>query len=307
MPKTGTSFLQKYVFPYLDNIYYLDLSKPEYSILFRDFFFKNLTIYTVASVKQELHQLIEKINKNKILISDESWFGSTLGGSHFNFSNNYYLSKILIELFPDAKIILTIRRQDKWLESMYRHIIRDGYSLGINKYLNYHKKVFNNYISFFRSGPNIDIKGLNFMPYIDNYERLFGTNNLLILNQELLTDNIDFLVSKICGFVNESCTYKIEYTNNRVNSGYLYIGVILARILNIFFIFKGKNGGFIPIPKYKYLDFRKYVRLIDKVIPVRKRFITEEMKRNILDYHSVENANLDMKYNLGLKKYKYYE
>lgn len=78
------------------------------------------------------------------------------------------------------------------------------------------------------------------MPYIDNYERLFGTNNLLILNQELLTDNIDFLVSKICGFVNESCTYKIEYTNNRVNSGYLYIGVILARILNIFLYLKVK-------------------------------------------------------------------
>ncbi len=306
MPKTGTTYIQRNIFPYFKNIYYLDLSNSWYSDIFRDFYYKNLLIFPFEKVREELNNFLINIEEDKILISDEAWFGGTNGGSHYNFSNNYYLTLLMKRLFPQAKVILTIRKQDKWLESMYKHLLRDGFYVGVDSFLNYKNGGFQNYTAYFRMGPNIDIRTLNYKAYIENYEKLFGKKNILIIPQELLYEEEQLFIEKICKFIDSTWFLNKEIKKHKSNSGYLYIGGILAKIFNRFFIFKGRNGGLFPVPNNKFLDFRSYLRVIDKIFPYRKSFISAEIRKKIMDYHSSENLIIDKKYDLNLKKYNYY-
>ncbi|MCF7822817.1 MAG: hypothetical protein K9N35_01450 [Candidatus Marinimicrobia bacterium] len=307
MPKTGTSYLQKYIFHNFSGAQYLDISNEYYSHIFRDIFFKNMLVYDKAILRKEISDMLSQISANKILISDEGWFGSTIGGSHFNLSNNYYLTQLLHETFPEAKIILTIHRQDKWLESMYRHLLREGYYLGIKSFLNFRKGTFGNFQSAFRIGPNIDFKVVTYLPYIQNYRQCFGGKNVLIMPQELLQKNEDQFIQQLSNFLNTSYVKIQKGTIASVNSSYLYLGSIIARNVNRLFKVKGRGGGLLPVFNYKYLNYKWYIRKIDKLIPIQKHLINKKMRKIIMDYHAKGNKELDSKYNLNLKEYNYYE
>ncbi len=305
LPRTATTYLQRSIFPYFNDIKYVDLSDNKYSI-FRDLYFKNFIFYPLSNIKEHIREYFCSLNQKKILISDEMWFGGTIGGTHFNFSNNYFLSGVLKEIFPNAKIILTIRRQDKWFESIYRYLLRDGHYVGIRQFLNYRNGEFYDYSTYFRKGPNIDVKILDYKKYIENYIKLFGENNILIIPQELLAYNKELFINKVETFLGSSYSAKGEYSK-KANTGYLLLGVILSRVFNRFFIFENREGGLIPISKNKFLDYRTYVRFIDKKIPINKSILSNDMRIKILQYYADSNNSLDNQFKLSLKKFKYYE
>jgi hypothetical protein len=104
MHKTGTSFLQKEVFPKLEGVNYL--YKP-----------------------YKIWDLILKENKIN-LISGEA-FSHSMPHNCLNQANTL---KLLKKLFPNAKIILGVRDEDTWLRSCYSEYIKTGGRKSFKKY-----------------------------------------------------------------------------------------------------------------------------------------------------------------------------
>ena len=123
--KTGTTFLQRYVFPKL----------------------KNVNLFCTDG---RPFNGIEDLEKDKInLISIENLSGSPFSSNEFT---RYTIMEELAKLYPNAKIIVTFRNKNSWLKSLYSQYIKTG---GTYTYPEWRKKIFNADI---RSDANVSCK-----------------------------------------------------------------------------------------------------------------------------------------------------
>lgn len=98
--RTATTYLQSLVFPKFKGVYYIRKKQ-----------FKNAD------------NLIAATNYAKYLLSKEFYSGKILGGLQ-EFAQKY----------PDARIILVLRRQDKWIASHYKRSVKKGYPGSLQAY-----------------------------------------------------------------------------------------------------------------------------------------------------------------------------
>ncbi len=99
LAKTGSTFLQKNVFPKLHGIKYISTHK-----------YKNCI------------DLIIKEKHKKILISREF-------DRQFEKEVKWFTSH-----FPNTKIIVVFRRHDQWISSQYKRFVKNGYSLSFDQF-----------------------------------------------------------------------------------------------------------------------------------------------------------------------------
>ena len=135
--KTATSFLQTEVFYKLGK-----------EVVFNPddvFYFVN-AIFTLGIREQKFidgaRQLVANYascnDKRTLLISSEALSQSSLD---MNFHEHIELIKLI---FPTAEIILFLRNQLDWLESLYRESIKHGYHQSIEDFLGYNNGKFEN-------------------------------------------------------------------------------------------------------------------------------------------------------------------
>lgn len=111
LPKTGTTFRQKVIYPQLDDIEY----------------------YRYA-FKRGINEFIGYEN-SKILISDESISGRCCYMPQHSASERYNAVRNLKKLYPDAEILISVRNRDEWIQSLYRQYIWFGGKLTFNEWL----------------------------------------------------------------------------------------------------------------------------------------------------------------------------
>ena len=99
--KTGSTFLQKSVFPLLSKITYIPTNKY-----------------------QNIYLEIEKISLGNVLISRE--FDRQFEKEVFKFSNKY----------PQSTPIIVLRRHDEYFASQYRRFVKNGFTGGVGDFLN---------------------------------------------------------------------------------------------------------------------------------------------------------------------------
>ncbi|MCT2398389.1 sulfotransferase [Novosphingobium mangrovi (ex Huang et al. 2023)] len=92
-------------------------------------------------------------------------------------------SKLLVErlrlIAPEAKILLTVRRQPAAMRSLYQQYVKRGGSLSVEDFFDQNEKCEPGYYGF-------DPLCLRFDLLADEYARAFGPDNVLVLPQELL-------------------------------------------------------------------------------------------------------------------------
>ena len=136
--KTGTSFLQDYVFPNISDIDYL--KKPVRRM--EGIHPAKIKNCLICKKRLDKHQMTQTVHENCLseawnidihrttLISDEG-----LSRSMPHNKNRMELVETLHRNFPDAHIILGIREKKSWLESCYAQYVKAGGSLRFNEYL----------------------------------------------------------------------------------------------------------------------------------------------------------------------------
>src|SRR2546423_2920797 len=152
MPKTGTTFLQARCFPYLKGIRYPD--KDIMALLDRIIHTNPISL-DLPRTKQEAASVLAKMTEASLLVSHERLFGNMLR----NFHDNTYLTGCLKVIFPEAKLIIVIRRQAELVEPIYKQPLQSYYYQRSNSFLNYRHETFADAAD--QLLPNLDIKQLN--------------------------------------------------------------------------------------------------------------------------------------------------
>ena len=258
--KTGTTFLQKEVFTKIQD--------PEY-------FEKNNFVYNPSDIIDVLYaqlkgkpgdhsttfeQIRLKYESRSVLISSE---GIGMHPFKLNHAQNF---EIISNFIDDAEIILFLRYQPAWIESVYKQSIHGrGEVVPIEKFLNFTDGKFG--ASTDSSYRNIDVNKLSYFDIVQNYYQKFGKKNVHVLFYEnFLRDGASFM-GRLYSILELKCKKEISHTR-RVNRGYSNTSIKITKVLNKFGItIKYKRKP--PVGIYA-LTFKKAFKTLPpyKLIPI---------------------------------------
>ncbi|MBL4594175.1 MAG: sulfotransferase domain-containing protein [Flavobacteriales bacterium] len=195
MPRTGTTFLQKKVFPNIEGFNSYSLPYSHYNEAFHKMIYMDDSLYDEEEFLKEVRQF----KGENVILSNENFIGQSLFYYH---SNRTRIAQRLHKAMPNATIILYLRNQIDILKSLYLITVswkesksldefvwtkRDPYT--INNYhdgnLNYGEK--EGYYSTFETHERLD--GYIYNNLIELYKDLFP-NVEIILYEDFINDPV---------------------------------------------------------------------------------------------------------------------
>lgn len=176
-PKAASTWLQRSVFPAVNNFTFL----PE-NVVSEKLFKPGAFVFNADKVRQFFQNEYDE----NILISDERFLGSfNLGWNNGTYAKE--LSYRLHAVFPEAEIILFIRRQPDIIASAYAQYVKDGGTISLGKYLYPPENfTFQNILKF-------SFEHLEYDRIIKHYDALFKGKVRLFLFEEIHSDLKGFL------------------------------------------------------------------------------------------------------------------
>lgn len=177
--KTASTFLQTNVFPKMPvNFVMLDEAQLKW---IRSVHAADLNKFRLWFDK-EISENGEKTNKINIL-SHEALSGHPHG---YEQETPFQISQNLAKMFPNAKILVIIRNQFNYIMSLYTYRV----SIKGHEYRSFEKFME-------EEGEKGLYKHLEYHALVENYQRLFGVENVLVLPVELLSRAPDQFIKKM--------------------------------------------------------------------------------------------------------------
>jgi hypothetical protein len=294
--KTGTTFLQKMIFPKLKNVNYIIFRNDKEMLEVMD----KLRFSILSNDDSKKLQLVvsTKLLKDRNLISAEGLSGSAYF-VHDNYRSN--ILKNIEKVFTNfnVKIILGIREQSSIIVSLYKQYLYRGGTKSLTGFIDQ----MNQY-QMSRKGEDY-FKRFEYGCYIDEIIKIFGKDNLYIYSfEELNKDKYTFL-KNLLDFLGEKEVP--EFEDIVYNRGYGKIQIKLARFLNRFFKSDLNPNGilhYFRIPMIKRISQRDVgdllqSRLIQKLIYKEYR-MPYNLKLKIKKRYIQDNKRINEKYGLNL-------
>ncbi|MEO1437220.1 MAG: sulfotransferase [Bacteroidota bacterium] len=213
LPKVASTFLQQEIFPNLTNL---------------------------------------RFHRKRRFMDYKELFGKQLTQSHlFSFERDRDLESMTEEIvsqFPDAKFIILVRRQDKWILSRYKYYIR--------------KHGWKRFDAFFNLESNQGEwkkEELFFQKKIETVEKLANTKPL-VLTHDLLKTNPDEFYRRICAYTNSKLNGN-ERKNAIINKAFSEKQLIVLRKFNTAYRYHKATTSFRFINRihYKYREFLLHI------------------------------------------------
>jgi len=218
MHKTGTTFLQWNVFHFVDanylwHVFYKswlkDLLNPEKKVNY-------------DKIKNKLSSILkdDKIN----IISEENIYTYQFTKK----DDRFVLLDRIKKVFPEAKIIIGIRKKEENLISWYVEYVAVGGVLDFQGFLDKH----------------LNLKKLDYEPYIKKLNEYYGKENVFVYTLDELRKNQDAVVKNLCKFMGIESPKKYRKKPARV--GYGPRALKISLFLNRFFKTPVNKKGLIP-------------------------------------------------------------
>lgn len=216
LPKTGTTYLQRVLFPAL-NPARISFNDQEIKSLMREqsSFDKIIwEFHLTDELKKSVGEALDRIITPKVLLSREAFLAfpffdrtGTPGTPAEQALSETPMPETLDGLemvkacFPDAKIIIVLRNQIDWIQSRYRQYIMSGEKMTFRRYLSSESGHLGARTD--RSYTNINALSLDYLKLIRHVETEFGKGNLLVLAYEEFRDNQSSFNKRIADFIGE--------------------------------------------------------------------------------------------------------
>lgn len=316
-PKTATTSLQELLFKNINEVYYLN-EIPSINALNHSLFY-----HRENTLKRNIHFFSNFFDDNcskeyeTFLYSNESILSLSM---FFRFQPSPYIwtqdpnsvgRKLLTvfkesEYFDEIKIFLVLRRQDQILKSMYAQVY--------NRYFSKFEetKTFEKFLSYSnspQSGGFIN-DALYYNDVVEQYEELFGKENIIISVFDDLKHNKSKFFSKICNELDLSTIEAEKFMDSRKlnqksskKGKYKTDEITLATKLHAIKnkLLKNKSTGLTSSPVYKYLT-----KLKVKGQSIDVNFPNKASKLEFLEKFRENNKAISDKYDLDLIN-KWYE
>ena len=223
LAKTGTTFLQKRIFPHLKGTHYVEWNSYFFSLQFQKLKYMNQTIHE-DEIKSAFEDYLFSFDEDNLLISDESltkpWDrGRSVSGSLL----------AIKRLFPEAHILISIREQTALLRSLYLQSLRQGWTLSPASFLRYKVDKFVD-IDFdeFRY---IEIRYFDYRYLLKTLRGLFDSVTVL-LYEELLSSPSGFIAS-LAEKVGSQYPDDLNIPKQHDNRAIGLLGFYLLRFFNV--------------------------------------------------------------------------
>lgn len=297
-PKTGTTTLQTHLFAKHPGIHYLgkpyrddDLKEMISRLVMRE-----STVYTTENLKQYINKHLARgleTGKNVFLISDETFVSAA------KVRDKGVVAHRLKDLFPAAKILVTIRDQMDAVKSGY---IGGGRLLG-NVPGKYKSIIisFKDWLEICKNMYHGDfVNNIVYFDTIDYYARLFGKENICVLLFEEFVKNKGEFILKLSQFLNidpEISRGLIQnaHENKRISQADFQVESLRSKF--------GFMRNFAPIVK-----FINGIRKIRGVLGTNRHSdvdIPEEWYQPLWNLYKEGNRKLKKDYQLPLENYGY--
>jgi hypothetical protein len=281
-PKTGTTFLQREYFPAIEGYYYIDQVEMWRSgflgILFDDYFATDIEKYTTI-----LNNWKKAAGDKKLFISYEGFIGNLLNG----IKNFPLICRRLKETNFEFKILLTIRRQEKIIDSLYIQYIHQGGAIS-----------FDDFIKLSTKAP-LHLS-LNLFDYNAIYNALmneFGERNIFVLPYEAIRD-YDDLNNFLSIFLDLKITLKTnDFKSQNVSLSRFNLKIL--RFSNRFFTSWVSSNGIFPS---KILNTTKLKNFLQRLNSSKKNNSFFDQNKHCLSYiPRYRKSNQELQERLGIE------
>ena len=272
--KTGTSSIQESLIQNkkklkTDGILYLNDLINLNKIINSDSFNQLLADQFLNEIEKVLKK--DKNNIRKVIISNESLSGNPFA----DYNNNNIIIKYLSALNKlfDTKIIIYLRRQDEFIESLYTQSIKSG---------NTH--IFDKFIKSFNT------QKFNWYNYLKQWLEYFTKNDLKIRIYNKRTLAKGNVVHDFANIIN-SQVLKEDKRSYQINSGYSQKSLEIARSFNQY------------LNKEEIKHIRPYLEKIDPKIKFNSfNYFSYKDRKQLLSYYEKSNKELMKYYSIGITK-----
>ena len=298
--RTGNSFWQKEVFPKLNDTSFLQGPKVNYYL--RRLISEEDISFDPSTYSDYFYPIIQKGNT---IISYEG-----LSGEPFLlYVNQVRNADRLARIFPDATIILGIRRQDAMLFALYLRLIMQGGSSNLARFVGYDNGEFiGRRISLY--GRRVNLPMFEFDGIANLFSSRFNGRIRIVVYEHLRADT-DSCVRTMCKFLGEESPP--EFTDYILTREYGFYQWALTRMLNPFVTSSMNPDGLIPyIPmkggvKRPVTDILRHevVRKLFSYLPKNHIAMPKTMSQTILEYYCSSNSSLSNTWGLGLEQWGY--
>ena len=280
-PKTGTTYLQKNVFPQIKNINYVESNRIKQ--LLHDLIEKDDSYYPKDKIHTELMQM-HNLGLN-MLFSYEA-----LSGHHIRteFPNRSQIARRL-KAAGVNKIIITIRNQTDVLESTYKQYIKSGGVLKLSKFFNFKNNL----------NPYFYIEFFNYEKIIKLYSEIFGIENVKVIQFEDLFLKNGSYKRELASFLKVKNDDFGDSQKMKVNKSLSNFSTKLLRVINHFTYNTYRPSNLIS-KRISSHAFYRLLLLIDR--SKNKNKLISKYKNEISSYFLDSNIGLEEKCNLNLHK-----
>jgi len=271
LPKTATSSVQNFLFnnhPFLDEhgFCYIKTGLNEKLKCHHDIVWK-LGLHSAPSyVEKDIEKYRDEI-LNSLIVENQKCYDKDLilSSELLTFLDDYEKLNPILEIFSnrEIKFIINIRRQDRFLESLYQQIVKDGTSLSFNEWLEQSREVAN-YNNLIKRLLKVTTKENIIIDLFDtNSQKLFPVEKFLIL----------------LGF-DEEFILKMEINNSIENESLSKEQIEIIR-------------------KSNKLDYNSRYKLLEKFLAdnqnnsvVKASYLNDEQRKNIINSFQKSNNEL---------------
>lgn len=199
----------------------------------------------------------------------------------------------LLDVFPDARVLIIIREQEAMIRSAYSQFVTEGGSLNLRRYLTPPQPDV-------LKRPHFSLHHFEYEPAIRYYQRRVGEDNVLVMPFELFVAEPAEFLNRLGNFARsanwENRTAE-DFASERVNVARKVATQTLRRVLNACLArTQFSNSGWLNFPKLIRL-YEKLSPKVDWLVPsALDRWIIERQKSlirsSIGDYYAPFNRRL---------------
>ncbi len=290
--KTGTTFLQRAIFPHHSEVLYL--GKPwrnkKLEELFSQFNFEHPLRFDPRAFKNSFNAALEAIPKTDdmtaALLSQEDlhsgpeWFGLRAEG----------MAHRIATVFPEAKIIIGLRNQIDFVESFYKNYVFHGGKYSFKGFIE------RSFYYHFALSPKLEYDRV-----VELYARLFGSDRLLVYFHCEMKQDLPGVLNQMQAFLGLGTPFHLR--RSAMNVGVNPAVIEPMRLINVlladdFVDQYGQASGALPSTRKDYLR-RQLVRLIRRLGQAPflheracRPISTVVQRRKIREYYANSNSRL---------------
>lgn len=305
--KTGTTWLQKELFVIESNVfepisrYYPHKSTLGFKFVYdEDNYLLSPFDDNKKNIRKELlHLLKDKKNceEKVFVISNERLCGHYQSGGF----DAKIIAQRLFSFFPSAKIFITIREQKSCILAQYFQYLKYGGIEELERYLNNRNHKVPSFAPHFQ-----EYNGL-----IQEYQKLFGKNNVLILPYEMLLTKPNKYIKHLGQFINRKIEIQPSKFKIRHNEKRNYWSIYHLKWLNKF-RFRNVNNNYSECNNglLKFISNKLY-SLSHRLVSAKMNTLLVNRLKNFIEEwvgerYKKSNEELSELIGIDLKSYGYF-